>query len=57
MIANPELIKLSSQPLAAIVAAVKVGAGLSLVSYGIIAPKPALVRGGLVLAGMIVLFI
>jgi TRAP transporter 4TM/12TM fusion protein len=57
MIANPELIKLATQPMAAVVAAVKVGAGLSLVSHGIIAPKPVLVRGGLVLAGMFVLFI
>ncbi len=57
MIANPELIKLSSQPLAAVVAAVKVGVGLSLVSHGVIAPKPVLIRGGLIVAGMVVLFI
>jgi len=57
MIANPELIKLASQPLAAIVAAIKVGVGLSLVSHGVIAPKPVLVRIGLIVAGMIVLFI
>ncbi len=56
MIANPALIKLSTHPLAAILAAIKVGVALSLVSYGIIAPKPALLRAGLVLAGMVVLF-
>jgi len=56
MIANPRLIELSAHPLAAILAAIKVGVALSLVSYGVIAPKPALLRGGLVLAGIVVLF-
>ncbi len=56
MIANPELIKLSSNPLGAIFAALKVGVALSLVSYGVIAPKPALVRIGLVLAGLGLMF-
>ena len=56
MIANPELIKLSSNPSGAIFAALKVGAALSLVSYGVIAPKPALVRIGLVLAGLGLMF-
>ena len=57
MIANPELIKLGTQPLAALLSAVKVGVALTLVSHGVIAPKPALIRAGLVLAGMVVLFV
>ncbi len=57
MIANPELIKLSSNPVGAIFATVKVGFALSLVSYGVIAPKPALVRIGLVLAGLGLMFL
>jgi len=57
MIANPELIKLSTQPLAAIISAIKVGIALSCVSYGVIAPKPALLRAGLVLTGLVILFV
>jgi len=57
MIANPELIKLGTHPLAAVLAAVKVGVALSLVSYGVIAPQPILLRAGLVVAGLMVLFI
>jgi len=56
MIANPELIKLSSNPLGAIIAALKVGVALSLVSYGVIAPKPVAMRIGLVLAGLGLMF-
>jgi len=56
MIANPELIKLATQPVAAVFSAIKVGAALSMVSYGVIAPKPIAIRGGLVLAGLGVLF-
>ncbi len=56
MIANPRLIELSAHPLPALLAALKVGLALSMVSFGVIAPKPALVRGGLVIAGLAVLF-
>ena len=56
MIANPELIKLSSNPVGAIFAAVKVGVALSMVSFGVIAPKPVLMRIGLVLAGLGLMF-
>ncbi len=56
MIANPELIKLSSNPVGAIFATMKVGIALSMVSYGVIAPKPALMRIGLVLAGLGLMF-
>ena len=56
MIANPELIKLDSNPLGAMFAALKTGGALALVSYGVIAPKPVVIRVGLVLAGLLVMF-
>ncbi len=55
MIANPYLIELSAHPLLALLAALKVGAGLSLVSFGVIAPYGIALRIGLVLGGLVVL--
>ena len=57
MIANPQLIALETAPLAALLATIKVGAGLAAISFGIIAPKPLLMRAGLAIAGTAVLFV
>jgi TRAP-type uncharacterized transport system fused permease subunit len=57
MIANPALIRLAATPGLAVLAALKVGIGLALVSFGVIAPKALLLRGGLIIAGMAVLFL
>jgi len=56
MIANPYLIKLSTHPLLALFAALKIAIALSLISHGIIAPKPVVLRIGMILAGLVVLF-
>ena len=57
MIANPYLIELTAHPLLALLAALKVGTGLSLVSFGVIAPYGIALRIGLVLGGLVVLLI
>ena len=57
MIANPLLIELSDQPLAALAMFVKLAVGLSAVSYGTIAPRAAALRIGLVAVGLAVLFV
>ncbi len=57
MIANPYLIQLLEYPLWAVLSALKVAVALTLVSYGIIAPKPIIVRLGLVIVGTGVLFV
>jgi len=57
MIANPALIQFSQAPLAALLAALKVGAALAAISFGIIAPKPVILRLGLIVLGGVLLFI
>ncbi|MTI16022.1 TRAP transporter fused permease subunit [Rhodobacteraceae bacterium RKSG542] len=57
LIANPDLIRFEHAPFAAIYAALKIGLGISLISYGVIAPLNALVRIGLVAAGAVIIFI
>jgi len=57
MIANPSLIALSNTPTYAMLAAIKVGIALSLISYGIIAPRAFWLRTTLLVAGAIILFI
>ncbi|WP_299816433.1 TRAP transporter fused permease subunit [uncultured Roseibium sp.] len=57
MIANPSIIQLSAAPIAAIASAVKIGAGLGLVSFGIIGyrtPWKRLLSAG---AGLAVIFV
>jgi len=56
MIANPYLIKLAEFPLLAVGAALKVAVALSLISHGIIAPKALLLRAGMIIVGLGVLF-
>ncbi|MEM6621248.1 MAG: TRAP transporter fused permease subunit [Pseudomonadota bacterium] len=57
MIANPDLIGLAEQPGLAVLSAFKVGAGLALISYGVIAPGRAVVRALAVTAGAAAIFI
>lgn len=57
MIANPALIELAAEPVTALLAMVKVGAGLAAISFGVIAPLNRLLRGGLVLIGAALLFL
>ena len=57
MIANPPLIALAETPIHALLAAIKVGIGLALISHGVIAPRAAIQRLGLVAVGLIVLFL
>ena len=57
MIANPELISLATTPLPSMVAFVKVALGLAMISYGVIAPLKLYFRGGLLLLGLMVLFV
>ncbi|MEM0988335.1 MAG: TRAP transporter fused permease subunit [Pseudomonadota bacterium] len=57
MIANPDLIGLAEQPGLAVLSAFKVGAGLALISYGVIAPGRAVVRALAVTAGAAAIFV
>ena len=57
MIANPPLIGLSETPIHAVLATIKVGLGLALISHGIIAPRPTIQRLALVGIGLLVLFV
>ncbi len=57
MVANPSLIALAAAPVAAIVAALKVGAGLAAVSFGVIAPWKVWVRAGMLATGLLLLFL
>ena len=56
MIANPDLIALSTVPTAALVTALKVGASLALISHGVIAPRHPLMKTTLIAVGAVVLF-
>ena len=57
MVANQDLIELSTKPVAAVLMFLKIGIGLSAISYGIIAARSVVLRISLIIAGMIVLFI
>ncbi len=56
MIANPTLIELTSSPLPALAAFVKIGLGLSLISYGVIGFQKPLPKLMATLAGLLVVF-
>ena len=56
MVANASLIDLGSEPVWAIAAGLKVAVGLTAISYGLISPRPMIVRIGLALAGAIAIF-
>jgi len=57
MIATPSLIHLSTTPLLALLAMAKIAAALAAISFGVIAPKPALMRISLVALGAVLLFV
>ncbi|WP_394700947.1 TRAP transporter permease [uncultured Cohaesibacter sp.] len=56
MIANPELIALAQQPIAALLVTVQIGVGLAALSYGLIARFKPLTRAGLILLGLVIIF-
>jgi len=56
MIANPSLISLSDSPVMAFAATLKLAFALGAISFGLIAPKPAVVRIVLVVGGGLLLF-
>ena len=56
MISTPGLIELANEPLAAVIAMIKVGLATTLISYGVIAPGHWARRVGLIVAGALILF-
>ena len=57
MVANPQLIELFLSPVPALLVFFQVGAGLTAISYGIISPRPVLLRLLLTVIGLVALFI
>ncbi len=57
MIANPDVLALSDAPLMALAAALKIGAALAAVSFGLIAPNRLWIRASLLTAGMALLLV
>jgi len=57
MIANPAIITLVTNPLMALLVFVKLALGLALVSYGLIAKPKMIIKIGLIVAGLFVVFI
>ena len=57
MIANPELIELGQHPIEALLVACQVGAGLAAISYGLIANYRLPLRIGLILGGLLIVFV
>lgn len=55
MISTPELIELGSQPVAAILAMIKVGVATTLVAYGVIVPGSLWKRSLAIVAGLVLL--
>ena len=56
MIANPAVIALADTPLAAVLAAVKIGLGLGLISYGVIGFERPVAKLLAIVAGIVVVF-
>lgn len=57
MVANPEVIRLASSPVAALFDMVKIGAGLSAISFGVIARRAVWLRLLLIVAGAVIVFL
>ncbi|KAA0012664.1 TRAP transporter fused permease subunit [Billgrantia pellis] len=57
MVANPDIIRLATDPAAAVIDLLKVGAGLAAISFGVIARRAAWLRGVLIVAGALVIFL
>jgi hypothetical protein len=56
MIANPAILELAGDPLAAALAFVQIALGLALVSFGLIACRQRLQQLMLIAAGLLVIF-
>ncbi len=56
MVANPDMLRLAENPVAAIVAMLRVALGLTLVSYGLISARKVFKTVLLVSAGLVVIF-
>ncbi|MBC9071282.1 TRAP transporter fused permease subunit [Thauera sp. CAU 1555] len=56
MVANPDIIRLSADPVAAVIDAVKIAVGLTALSFGVIARRAAWHRVALILVGVAVIF-
>ncbi|WP_430473375.1 TRAP transporter permease [Thalassospira lucentensis] len=56
MVANASLIDLGNDPVWAIAAGIKVAVGLTAISFGLISPRPVLVRIGLAAVGAVMIF-
>ena len=57
IIRHPELTNLVGAPMTAILTALQIGIGLALLGRGLVAPHGAALRAGLVLAGLMVIFL
>ncbi|MGM0704179.1 MAG: TRAP transporter permease [Pseudomonadota bacterium] len=57
MVANPDVIRLAFDPAWALFDALKIAVGLGGISYGVIARRAAWLRGLLILAGAVVIFV
>ena len=56
LIANPEIIRLESEPLAALIAFVQLAVGLSVVSFGLIGYKTFISKFTAIGLGMVIIF-
>lgn len=56
MIANPSIIALGSEPVAALIALVQVGIGIACISYGLIAALKPILKLGLGVIGILIIF-
>ncbi|EDQ31912.2 TRAP transporter, 4TM/12TM fusion protein [Hoeflea phototrophica DFL-43] len=56
MVANPSIIALATDPMAAVIALVQIGFGLGLISYALIGAFAPMLRVGFAVAGILVLF-
>lgn len=57
MVANPDVIRLASDPIGAVLDALRVGIGLAAISFGVIARRAAWFRMLLVIAGALLIFL
>ena len=57
MIANPSLIQFAAEPLPSVLTMLKVGAGLALISYGMIKPISFYLRLIFIILGAFILFV
>lgn len=56
MVANPDIIRLATTPLSAVVDMLKVALGLTAISYGVIARRAVWLRGLLIIVGLLAIF-